>query len=59
VTVTKADVAIMMEKSKILVSNKRAANDGTNKPAPKQRRNNATCNTTRDASGFNTLHGAT
>jgi hypothetical protein len=64
VTVTEADAAIMMEKSaldeisKILVSNKRTANDGTNKPPAKRRKNNAACNTTRGATGFDALHGA-
>jgi hypothetical protein len=61
--VTEADAAIMMETSaldeisKILVSNKRVANDGTNKPDAKQRRNNVACNTTRGAIGFNALNG--
>jgi hypothetical protein len=63
VTVTKADAAITMKKSaldeisQILVSNKRAANDGTNKPAAKQRQNNAACSTTHGATGFDALHG--
>jgi hypothetical protein len=63
VTVTEVDAAIMMEGSaleeigKILVSNKRA-NDNTDGQAPKRRRNNAACNTTRGATGFDALHGA-
>jgi hypothetical protein len=42
VTITKADTIIMMEKaalyqiSKILMSNKRGANEGEDGPAPKQ-----------------------
>jgi hypothetical protein len=64
VTVTEADAAIMMEKSaldgisKILVSNKRTADGSTNQPTAKRKRNNAACNTTRGATGFDALHGA-
>jgi hypothetical protein len=64
VTMTKANAAIMMEKSaldeisKILVSNKRTANDGNEKSAPKRRCNNTTCNTTHHGvTGFDALHG--
>jgi hypothetical protein len=63
VTVTEADAAIMMEKSaleeisKILVSNKRA-NANTDGRGPKRQRNNAACNTTRGATGFDAIHGA-
>jgi hypothetical protein len=64
VTVTEVDAAIMMEGSaleeigKILVSNNKRANDNTDGQAPKRRRNNAACNTTRGATGFDALHGA-
>jgi hypothetical protein len=64
VRVTEADAAIMMEKSaldeisKILVSNKRIAGASDNAPAKKRRRNNAACNTTRGATGFDALHGS-
>jgi hypothetical protein len=60
---TEADAAIMMEKSaldeisKILVSNKRA-NANADGRAPKRQRNNAACNTTRGATGFDAIHGA-
>jgi hypothetical protein len=65
VSVNEADAAIMMEKlaldeiSKILVSNKRGADAGTNEnPVRKKRRNNAACNTRRGATGFDAIHGA-
>ncbi len=63
-TVTEANATIMMEKSaleeisKILVSNKRDKTSSADESAPKHRRNNATCNTTRRETGFNVLHRA-
>jgi hypothetical protein len=66
VTMTKSDAAIMMEKSafdeisKRLVSNKRVANNVTNKPALILRRTNAVYyNTTHGVIELNALHGAT